>query len=111
MSHDFRADEVPELLLAQARAGEAAALGRLLELYRNYLRLQARALIGAAMRVRLDPSDLVQETFLEAHRDFPQFAGQSDTELVAWLRQVLIRNLADQARRHQSQRRDLGREE
>ncbi len=102
---------LPEALLVRACSGDAEALGQLLELYRNYLRLQARTLIGAALRVRLDPSDLVQETFLEAYRDFGQFAGTTETELVAWLRQVLIRNLADQARRHQSQRRDLGREE
>jgi RNA polymerase sigma-70 factor (ECF subfamily) len=111
MNHDFRADEVPELLLAQARAGEAAALGRLLELYRNYLRLQARALIGAGLRVRLDPSDLVQETFLEAHRDFPRFVGQSEGEVLAWLRQILVRNLADQLKRHQAHGRDYRRQQ
>ena len=61
---------VPESLLVQARAGDGAALGRLLELYRNYLRLVARASIGQALRVRLDASDLVQETFLKAHREF-----------------------------------------
>ena len=73
-----QADAIPERLLAQARTGDGAALGRLLELYRNYLRLQARALIGAGLRVRLDPSDLVQETFLEAHRDFARFAMDKD---------------------------------
>src|SRR5579884_2231459 len=111
MSSLLRSDDDPESLLVRARSGDQAALGRLLDLYRNYLRLQARTLIGSALRVRLDPSDLVQETFLEAHRDFGQFAGTTEAELVAWLRQVLVRNLADQAKRHQSQRRDLGREE
>jgi RNA polymerase sigma-70 factor, ECF subfamily len=53
-------DLIPELLLAHARDGDETALGRLLELYRNYLRLVARALIGQALRVRLDASDLVQ---------------------------------------------------
>ncbi len=62
-------DATPERLLKQARAGDEAALGRLLELYRNYLRLVARALIGQALRVRLDASDLVQETFLKASRE------------------------------------------
>jgi RNA polymerase sigma-70 factor (ECF subfamily) len=103
--------EFPEALLQQARGGDPAALGQLLELYRNYLRLQARTLIGSALRVRLDPSDLVQETFLEAARDFARFAGSTEGELVAWLRQVLVRNLADQVRRHQSQKRNARREE
>ena len=77
---------IPEQLIVQARGGDQAALGRLLELYRNYLRLVARSLIGAALRVKLEPSDLVQETFLKAHRDFAGFAGRSEPELVAWLR-------------------------
>lgn len=98
-------------LLELARAGNATALGQLLELYRNYLRLLARSLIGARLNVRLDPSDLVQETFLEAHRDFRQFAGRTEGQLLAWLRQVLIRNLADQVKRHQAQGRNLQRQE
>ena len=65
----------PELLLDQARAGDAAALGRCLELYRNYLRLMARALISQPLRLRLDASDLVQETFLKAIVSSPAFLG------------------------------------
>ena len=63
-------DAVPNLLLARARAGDAAALGQLLELYRNYLRLIARSMMGAALGLKLEASDLVQETFLKAHRQF-----------------------------------------
>ena len=71
----------PDQLIAQARGGDSAALGRLLELYRNYLRLVARSLIGVALRVKAEPSDLVQETFLKAHREFAGFAGQGEPEL------------------------------
>jgi DNA-directed RNA polymerase specialized sigma24 family protein len=78
-------DRAPEMLLAQARAGDQAALGRLLELYRNDLRLVARALIGQALRVRLDSSDLDQETFLKATREFAQFPGPTEPERTAWL--------------------------
>jgi RNA polymerase sigma-70 factor (ECF subfamily) len=106
-----RSDELPEALLGSARAGDQAALGRLLELYRNYLRLQARTLIGRTLQVRLDPSDLVQETFLEAARDFARFAGGTEAELIAWLRQILIRNLADQVRHSQADKRDVRREQ
>jgi len=96
----------PEILIEQARGGNAAALGRLLEMYRNYLRLVARSLIGRALQLRLDPSDLVQETYLEAQRDFARFAGTGEPELVAWLRRILVRNLADQARHHRAPSRD-----
>jgi DNA-directed RNA polymerase specialized sigma24 family protein len=82
-------------LLKLARNGDQEALGRLLEDYRDYLRLLARSRVGRDLRVRLDPSDLVQETLLEAQRDFRQFLGASDAELGVWLRRILVRNLAD----------------
>ena len=104
-------DAIPELLLKQARAGDEAALGQLLELYRNYLRLVARALIGQALRVRLDASDLVQETFLKAAREFSQFLGSTEPELTAWLRQILVRTLANQAKHHRRRGRDYQRQE
>src|SRR5579885_1988338 len=106
-----RGDAIPEQLLERARSGDAAALGRLLELYRNYLRLVARTLIGQALRVRLDASDLVQETFLKAAREFGQFLGSTEPELTAWLRQILVRTLANRAKRHRRQARDYQRQE
>jgi RNA polymerase sigma-70 factor, ECF subfamily len=105
------APESPMALLAQARAGDSEALGRVLDGYREYLRLLARARVGQELRVRLDPSDLVQETLLEAQRDFRQFHGGSEAELAVWLRRILARNLADQLKYHQSQKRDVGREQ
>jgi RNA polymerase sigma-70 factor (ECF subfamily) len=101
----------PELLLKRAREGDVQALGTLLEEYREYLRLLARPRVGRGLQVRLDPSDLVQEVLLEAHRDFGQFLGRTEAELTAWLRRILVRNLADQVKHHQSQRRDYTREQ
>jgi RNA polymerase sigma-70 factor, ECF subfamily len=89
-------------LIQDARRAEAGALDRLLESYRNYLRLVARAGIEPALRVKADPSDLVQETLLKAHQRFDQFQGWTEPELVAWLRQILARNLADLARRYRA---------
>jgi RNA polymerase sigma-70 factor (ECF subfamily) len=106
-----RDDVRPERLLDQARKGDAHACGELLELYRNYLRLVARSLISSALRVKLEPSDLVQETFLKAHREFTQFAGQSEPELVAWLRRILVRSLANQVKHHRRQARNHQRQE
>jgi len=82
------------------------ALGNLLELYRNYLRLVARSLIGSALRVQIEPSDLVQEAFLKANRDFAHFVGQSEGELIAWLRRILARAVADQVKHHRRKGRD-----
>lgn len=107
----MRDDAIPERLLDKARMGDASARGALLELYRNYLRLVARSLISSALRVKLEPSDLVQETFLKAHREFTQFGGHSEPELVAWLRQILVRSLANQVKHHRRQARDHQRQE
>src|SRR5262245_60455945 len=89
-------------LIEDARRHEPGALDRLLESYRNYLRLMARASAQAVLRGKADPSDLVQETLLKAHRNFEQFRGGTEAKLVAWLRQILARNLADLARRYRS---------
>src|SRR5271166_3526635 len=95
-------------LLVRARAGDEDARGQLLEAYRSYLTLLARVQLGRRLQGKVDPSDLVQEAFMEAHRDFRQFQGQTEAELLAWLRRVLATSLADQLRRHRgTQRRDL----
>jgi RNA polymerase sigma-70 factor (ECF subfamily) len=90
----------PEQLLQEARGGDAATLGRLLETYRRYLALLARVQIGQRLQGKVDASDVVQETFLEAHQNFPRFRGGSEAEFVAWLRQILAGNLADLLRRY-----------
>src|SRR4029077_4441303 len=71
-----------------------------LEHYRRYLQLLGRLGISRPLQGKLDSSDLVQEAFLEAHRDFSQFRGTTEVELLAWLRQILISNLANQTRRY-----------
>jgi RNA polymerase sigma-70 factor (ECF subfamily) len=76
------------------------ALGRRLESYRGYLTLLARMQIGRRLRGKVDPDDVVQETFLHAVRDFARFRGTSDQQLAAWLRQILAARLADLLRRY-----------
>jgi RNA polymerase sigma-70 factor (ECF subfamily) len=90
----------PEQLLQEARAGDAATLGQLLEQYRRYLALLARVQIGQRLQRKADASDLVQETFLEAHRQFPSFRGTSEAQFVRWLRQLLAGSLANLLRRY-----------
>jgi RNA polymerase sigma-70 factor (ECF subfamily) len=97
----------PEKLLHRARAGDEAAVGQLLELYRNYLKLLARLQIRGRLQSKADASDLVQETFLEAHRDFGQFRGTTEQEFAAWLRRILATNLVNLLRRYGSRGRDL----
>jgi RNA polymerase sigma-70 factor (ECF subfamily) len=97
-----------EHLLRRAQAGEDDALGSLLEQYRGYLSLLARVQISRRLQGKVDAADLVQETFLEAHRSFARFQGTTEKELVSWLRQILAANLADLLRRYLvARRRDV----
>jgi len=87
-------------LLEQARQGDREALGRLLESQRATLhRLAERQLLGR-IAVRVDASDIIQQTFLEAHRSFRQFAGADARELAAWLQRILDHKVAGAIRDH-----------
>ncbi len=95
----------PADLIARARRGDERALGRLLEQSRNYLKLLARLQIDRQLQCKADGSDLVQETFMEALRDFAGFRGDSEAEWLAWLRRILASNLANLVRRYRGTRR------
>ncbi|MBI3465270.1 MAG: sigma-70 family RNA polymerase sigma factor, partial [Planctomycetes bacterium] len=84
--------------------------GRALERFRQYLMLVARQQIDEQLRGKLDPSDVVQQTLLEAHRNRDQFRGQTEAELAAWLRQILAHSLADAIRALRRAKRDVTRE-
>ncbi len=95
----------PKQLLRLAQAGDNHSLGELLELYPRYLKLLARLQISRRLQGKIDPSDLVQETFLRAHQKFAQFQGTTEEELVSWLRQILVTSIARLVRRRYGTRR------
>src|SRR5438034_1966424 len=100
-------DDVPALL-ARARAGEPEILGLLFGRFRNYLSVLARVQIGRRLQRKVEEADLVQETFLEAHRAFPRFRRGSEGELAYWLRQILAARLAMLVRHYfGTQQRDV----
>jgi RNA polymerase sigma-70 factor (ECF subfamily) len=85
--------------------------GRALESCRPYLLGVANRELRADLIAKAGASDLVQETFLEAQRDFGRFQGQTDVELRAWLRRILLNNLANFVRRYREpQKRKVSRE-
>src|SRR5947199_7306687 len=85
--------------LPAARSGSVRALGDALEACRVYLQAVAERELDPDLRAKGGASDLVQETFLEAHKDFAQFKGDTEEALLGWLRRMLLNNLAN-FRRH-----------
>jgi len=81
-----------------------------LERYRSYLRLIARLHVPAALRGKLDPSDVVQDALVKALQHLDQLRGRTEAELAAWLRQILATTLANLARDWGRGKRDAGRE-
>jgi len=101
----------PNQLLEQALQGDQGALGRLLEAQRIALERLARRQLEGRVAVRVAASDVIQQTFLEAYRSFPQFAGTDARELLAWLHTILDHKIAAAIRDNtQVQKRNVGRE-
>ena len=86
------------------------AEGHALERFHSYLWVLAEASIHRPNQVKLEASDLVQQTLLEAHRQWGQFRGQTDAQLAAWLRRILKNNVIDAARAFGREKRDVARE-
>jgi RNA polymerase sigma-70 factor (ECF subfamily) len=82
-----------------------------LEGFRAYLRLLARLHLDPRLQGKLDPSDLVQQTMLQAWQALGQFRGQSSAELAGWLRGILANNLAAAVREFARAKRDVRREQ
>jgi RNA polymerase sigma-70 factor (ECF subfamily) len=71
--------------IAAAQEGDRHAVGEIFEKLRPYLRSRAQEQLDPRLRVRVSPSDVVQETLLEAHCVFANFHGASEAELVVWV--------------------------
>ncbi|MFQ3594255.1 MAG: sigma-70 family RNA polymerase sigma factor [Gemmataceae bacterium] len=99
-----------EELIAQARSGDRTACEVLFARYQPYLLVLARSQLGRHLRGKCEASDVVQQTLLEAFRDFAHFQGQREVELLAWLRRMLANNLYNEARRFATQARATERE-
>jgi RNA polymerase sigma-70 factor (ECF subfamily) len=98
-------------LLRRARTGDQAARDRLFAACRNYVAVAARAEVASWLKAKVDASDLVQQTLLEAHRGLANFRGETEAEWLGWLRRILENNAADYVRQyHGVEKRRVGRE-
>lgn len=112
---DARFEESPSpsvgRLLVAVRNGEPEAFGPLFDAFRRHLLLAAHRELPVSLRGKVGPSDLVQETAVDARRDFPSFRGSTAEECFAWLRSILRNNVVDAVRRYETaQKRAASRE-
>ena len=82
-----------------------AEIGRVLDPYRTYLRVLAQVHLDARLRGKLDPSDVVQQTMLRAHAAWPELRRTDAPVVLAWLRRILARTLADFVKHYDRDRR------
>ncbi len=86
------------------------AIGELVQKYRNYLLLIANQERDLTLQNKVAPSDIVQESLLTAYQHFEKFVGDSEEELLAWLRQILLNDVCQARRTFRTQKRDIQRE-
>lgn len=94
-------------LIAQSKSGCRDSLGELLSIYRSYLSLVASLQIDKPLQEKVSASDLVQATCLQAHKGIGDFDGNSERELLAWLRKILVSQLLNELRRYSTLGRNL----
>jgi len=98
-------------LLNEVRTGDASAFERLFALHRPDLHAFLSRRFDPRVQARLDPSDIVQETQLEAYRRMEDFLNRRPMPYHVWLRKMAYERLLKLRRYHvEAARRAVGRE-
>jgi RNA polymerase sigma-70 factor (ECF subfamily) len=92
---------------AEAKSASDQACSRALESYRGYLAFLARVELDPRLKQKLDASDVVQQTLLDAYQGWHQYRGRTEAELAAWLRRILANNLAGAVRQYGRAKRNV----
>src|SRR5262249_1582885 len=98
-------------LLQRAGQGDAQARDELFAQHRERLRRMIAVRLNRRLAARLDPSDLVQDVLVEAHRRLAGYLRERPLPFYAWLRQIAWQRVTDIHRKHLlAQRRSVRRE-
>jgi RNA polymerase sigma-70 factor, ECF subfamily len=89
-----------EQLLQALTNGDEVALNALLDGHRDYLRRLLEWQMGAELRSRIDPSDVIQETHIVVSRRIEEFLDTRPTSFKVWLRGKALERLIEARRKH-----------
>jgi RNA polymerase sigma-70 factor (ECF subfamily) len=89
-----------EALLERIHEGDQEALGELFDSYRPRLRRMIRFRMDARVAARLDPSDVLQEAYLDAARQIHHYLDRRDVDVYVWLRGLAWQRLLKLHRAH-----------
>jgi RNA polymerase sigma-70 factor (ECF subfamily) len=101
----------PDRLLHSACNGDESALAALFDLYRERLERMVKIRLDRRLQRRVDPADVVQETWVAVQRKFPKYAADSELPFFLWIRLETGQKLIDMHRMHLGTKmRDAGQE-
>lgn len=96
-------------LVRAAQAGDDRAIERLLGSVHDRLLGRAARKIGPEWQGRIDPDDLLQETYIQAVTDLPGFTDQGEESFYRWISTILDHRFIDAVRKHRAKKRGEGR--
>jgi RNA polymerase sigma-70 factor (ECF subfamily) len=103
-------DDASELL-KRAGSGDQQALGELFDRYRGRLRRMVQIRLARRLKGRIDPSDVLQEAYLELSRSLAQYLRDPKLPFFLWLRFLTGKKLQALHRHHlRTHMRDAHRE-
>jgi len=106
------AENDPDTLLRRAGQGDAQAQAEVYAASQQRLRQMVLVRMDQRLRARIDPSDVVQEAFMEAFQQLPEYLVEQPLPFYPWLRQIAWNRLVDLHRRHlMARKRSVNREE
>jgi RNA polymerase sigma-70 factor (ECF subfamily) len=101
-AHPIMSNPAPEVwpLLERLQGGDPTALAALFDFYRPRLRQMVRLRMGPATAARFDPSDVLQEAFLDATRQVDGYLKLQQVPVYVWLRGLTWERLLKLRRQH-----------
>jgi RNA polymerase sigma-70 factor (ECF subfamily) len=93
-------DDTAILLGGRTSDERKEILAGLFTRYRDRLRAMVHLRLDRRLKARVDPSDVLQETFIEASRRLEEYVGDHSLPVFVWIRSLTARKLVDLHRHH-----------